>query len=303
MNKNKNSKLLWATSFIIIFIFWILFGSTLINLFSQIVYYFDKDNTFFNTTLFKYIAINIPFLCIILATYYCLKYINKKNFKYLINNSLIIDYKLLINTLILSISYFIIVTILGRFLNLYSFSYNQMQLTSRILFILLALVITPIQVIAEEVLFRSFLILSIFNKYQELKDSNNKKLYTILFSVLLGLLFILPHLFNPEVNSSFLPSILYYFTFGTLASLSIFITNGLEISIAIHLANNLLIALFFNYKNSALPSLSLFIKENENIFSKYYDTISLVLLFIIIAIINKNKINDYFINKKRELNG
>lgn len=294
MIKYLNNKLQWIATFIITLSFWILFGSTIINLYASLVYSLDIEKTFINSTIYKYIGVNLPFFCIILGLYFTTKYINKTKIKLLINDSLIINYKLFFYTLIESLGILLVITLIGNYLNIYDLTINSSSFSSRLIFILLALIFTPIQVLAEELLFRSLLIKIIINKYQSLKNKKSNLLFSIIISLLIGLIFIIPHLLNPEVRSNFTSSIIYYFTFGALATLSILITNGLEIALATHLANNLLIALFCNYKNSALPSISLFIKTNELSFSKYFDIIILIILFIIIGIFNKKRIREYF---------
>ncbi|MGD1821444.1 MAG: CPBP family intramembrane glutamic endopeptidase [Pleomorphochaeta sp.] len=291
MIENKNKRGLWITTFIIVIIFWLFLGSTIINLYANIIYSIDTNQIFFNSIIYNYIGVNLPFLCITLGFYFSFKYINKIHIVELINSSTKIDKPLFFKTLLVSLGYFILITIIGSLFNLYELKTIETTFTNRILFILLAIIFTPIQVLAEEVLFRSIIIKMIIKNYDALK--NRKLIYSVLFSFIVGFIFIIPHLSNPEISTNFISAILYYFIFGSFATFSILISNGLEIPIAIHLANNLLIALFCNYENSALPSFSLFLRINESSFSKYYEVITLILLFIIIGIHNKLKIVKY----------
>jgi hypothetical protein len=115
---------------------------------------------------------------------------------------------------------------------------------------------------------------------------------------LVGIIFIIPHLYNPEVDSNFISAISYYLLFGSLATFSILVTSGLEIAIAIHLANNFAITFFSTYENSALTSIPLFIERNEINGAKYFEVFCLLLLFVIIAIRERNKIKAYLSQKK-----
>jgi len=213
VREEKYNKLLWFTSFIIITTFWLFLGSSLINIYANITYTLDKNAIFFNTPLYTYIGINLPFLCILLGAYFCFKYINKIKIKEVINNSLKINISLLIYTLIISLGYLLIITLLGRLFKLYDLTYVYYKFSNRLIFIILALIFTPLQVFAEEILYRSVLINTFIRKYDRLK--NYKLIYSILLSLGLGIIFILPHLFNPEVNSDFISAILYYFIFGS----------------------------------------------------------------------------------------
>ena len=190
MIKYLNNKLQWIATFIITFSFWILFGSTIINLYTSLVYSLDIEKTFINSTIYKYIGVNLPFLCIILGLYFTTKYINKTKIKLLINDSLIINYKLFFYTLIESLGFLLVITLIGNYLNLYDLTINSSSFSSRLIFILLALIFTPIQVLAEELLFRSLLIKIIINKYQSLKNKKSNLLFSIIISLLIGLIFL-----------------------------------------------------------------------------------------------------------------
>ncbi len=291
MREEKYNKLLWLASFLIITMFWLFLGSTLINLYANIIYNIDKKSIFFDTVLYNYIGINLPFLSILLGSYFCFKYINKISIKELINNSLKVDLKLIKNTLIICLGYLLLISVLGKILDIYEINYVNYNFSKRLIFIIIALIFTPLQVFAEEILYRSVLINTFIGNYSSLKNKNI--LYSIGLSIIIGIIFIFPHLFNPEVSSDFFSATLYYFIFGSFATLSILVTNGIEIAFSTHLANNILIAIFINYEESALTSLSFFIKTKETNFSKYYDIITLIILFIILSILNKKKIYEY----------
>lgn len=293
MELHENNRFRWILSFFIIILFWILLGSSFINIYSSISLLFDKNKIFINSELYNYIGSNIPFLCMWLGFYFCFKYINNIKLLELNNSNSKFNFTTFYKTLLFSIIYFILIIIIGKLLKLYDFEYIRNKATERAVFIPFALVLTPFQVIAEEILFRAIILKIIIKEYDSLKNKKNSLFLSIFLSILIGLLFIVPHLFNPEINTYFLGAILYYFIFGSLATFSILITNGLEIAIAIHLANNFIITFFCTYDNSALTSVPLFIKINENPISSYYETFCLLLLFIIIALKNKNIIKEY----------
>lgn len=299
MELHENNRFRWILSFFIIILFWILLGSSFINIYSSISLLFDKNKNFINTELYNYIGANIPFLCMWLGFYFSFKYINNIKLSKLSNSSNNFKFNKFYKILIFSLFYFIIIIIIGKFINLYNFEYIKNKTIERAIFIPFALILTPLQVIAEEILFRAIILKIIIKDYSLLKYKKNTLFLSIILSIFLGLLFIIPHLFNPELNTYFLGAILYYFIFGSLATFSILITNGLEIAIAIHLANNFIITFFCTYENSALTSIPLFIKTNENSISPYYEVFCLLLLFIIIAIKNKKIIKEYLFREKK----
>ncbi len=111
-------------------------------------------------------------------------------------------------------------------------------------FAIAALILTPLQTSAEELLFRGYLMqaCSLITKW----------LPFVL--ALPAFLFMLGHLANPEMESGFWLLVAYYFGFGLFAGLVTLRDNSLELALGIHAANNLWAALFANYANSALQT-------------------------------------------------
>jgi membrane protease YdiL (CAAX protease family) len=109
------------------------------------------------------------------------------------------------------------------------------------------LLLTPIQAGTEEVFFRGYLLqgMSVIKNCWLLATAN-------------GAFFMLPHLMNPEMNSTE-PIVVaaVYFIFGFIFALVTIKTNGLEMAIGSHIANNLFAALFVNYQHSALATSSI----------------------------------------------
>lgn len=115
-------------------------------------------------------------------------------------------------------------------------------------FALVVLALTPIQTTAEELFFRGYLL-----QMMALLTKNRVALV-----IISGVLFMLPHLVNPEVQMGFLPMSLYYFATGGFLTLVTLKSNGLEVAIGIHMAVNLFAGLIVNYANSSLKTESIF---------------------------------------------
>jgi membrane protease YdiL (CAAX protease family) len=124
-----------------------------------------------------------------------------------------------------------------------------LQPRALLVYAVFALLLIPIQTTAEELFFRGYLLqwmgLILKNKW--------------LLALINGVLFLLPHLVNPEmsVSSNALLMALGYFAFGFFAALITVQDNGMELALGLHAANNLMV-LFVNYPVSALPSPSVF---------------------------------------------
>ena len=117
------------------------------------------------------------------------------------------------------------------------------------------LILTPIQTLSEEVLFR-VLPLRLVTK-EKMPGTVIESLPLVVIS---GILFALPHIGNREVaeaETAILP-ILCYFLWGAGAMFISIASDGFETAIAMHTANNLFIALFVNYEGSSMPIKALF---------------------------------------------
>lgn len=115
-------------------------------------------------------------------------------------------------------------------------------------FALLALVLTPIQAVAEEVFFRGYLV-----QGASLISSN-----FLFLAVASGVLFMLPHLANPGLDAGFLLIALYHFGFGAFLAWVSLRDGTLELAIGAHAANNLFGACVLSFEGSALNTPSLF---------------------------------------------
>ena len=148
-------------------------------------------------------------------------------------------------------------------------------LTQWLLFLPLALCLTPIQAAAEEFLFRAYL-------GNWMRSLQLKPFWTAIIS---GTLFLAIHLANPEIqalkDSIWIYS--FYFLFGFSLMLISLKDGGYELAIGIHIGNNLFTVLGVNYVSSALPSPSLFMSRVLEPFqSNLIFFISLLLLLLIV---------------------
>ena len=100
-----------------------------------------------------------------------------------------------------------------------------------------------------------------------------------------SILFMLPHLLNPEVAQNPLVLTTFYFLFGLFLALITIKDNGLELAIGVHAANNLFIVLIANYSTSALPSSSIFTSTLNPSFS----LISFIVIVIAFCLITFRK--------------
>ena len=115
-------------------------------------------------------------------------------------------------------------------------------------FAAIALVLTPIQTTAEELLFRGYAM-------QALSLVMRRPLAIAAVS---ALVFTLPHLLNPEVRQAGMLVAASYYTIGFLLAVITLRDGRLDLALGVHAANNLGLALIANYEGSALTGESIF---------------------------------------------
>jgi membrane protease YdiL (CAAX protease family) len=115
-------------------------------------------------------------------------------------------------------------------------------------FVLLALILVPVQTSAEELFFRGYILQGVGLRMRNIW----------VLSAISGLLFGLPHLLNPEASVNYPLLFLYYFTFGFSLAYVTLRDGRLELALGAHAANNLFSVIFANYTLTVLPTPSLF---------------------------------------------
>lgn len=116
-------------------------------------------------------------------------------------------------------------------------------------FLLLAMLLTPLQCAAEELFFRGYFLQAMGRIFHQ----------PLVPAALSGILFAIPHLLNPEavVHGMVIMAVLY-FVMGLLLALVALRDAGLELSIGLHTANNFFLVMICGYKDSPLPASSIF---------------------------------------------
>jgi uncharacterized protein len=106
---------------------------------------------------------------------------------------------------------------------------------------LLVMILTPIQTSAEEIFFRGYLLQGM--------GLITRQPLVLIFSN--GVLFMLPHLGNPEVANGVFWVALEYFSIGVFLAFITLQDNRLELALGVHAANNIT-HIFFTTSDSAL---------------------------------------------------
>lgn len=116
-------------------------------------------------------------------------------------------------------------------------------------FVAAALLLTPLQCAAEELVFRGYVVQALGRLLRR----------PVALAVLSSMVFAIPHLFNPEIATYGLVIMATnYFAMGLFLA-SVALRDGrLELAIGAHAGNNLVLALFINYEDSVFDTPSMF---------------------------------------------
>jgi hypothetical protein len=136
-----------------------------------------------------------------------------------------------------------------------------------------ALIFTPIQTSAEELLLRGYLMQSLGLRIRN----------AFILSAISATIFMALHFGNPEMNSNAVLMALFYFSFGFFAAFVTLKDGSLELALGMHAANNLFSGLVANYAMSALPTPSIFmVNELDASFGLVSSLLAMLAFYLII---------------------
>ena len=141
----------------------------------------------------------------------------------------------------------------------------------------LVLLLIPIQAAGEELFFRGYLMQAI----------GRLRAHPVLLVLASGVLFMLPHLSNPEMSGALggpIPMALNYFLMGIGLGWLSLRDNGIERAIGIHVVNNLYAGIFVGYANSVLSTPTLF---EANVIDAWFGVGTLVVSFAVILFMKR----------------
>lgn len=235
----KNSWWRYVSSIFVILLFWQVIGA--------IPYGILLITDLIQNDLLSFIAVNFSFICLVASLLFCLLIIHRRKPITLITS----DQKVSLRRFWMAAGSWtlivLVITLVDALIHPGSYKLT-LEWKSWLLLLPAAVILTPIQTSAEELLFRGYFL-------QGLGFLTRKKWILILIS---GVIFAVPHFLNPEMKQGFVLLALYYFSFGAILAWITLKSNRLEFALGIHAANNLITVLFANYTDSALPSPSIF---------------------------------------------
>ncbi|MDW3209260.1 MAG: CPBP family intramembrane glutamic endopeptidase [Reichenbachiella sp.] len=153
----------------------------------------------------------------------------------------------------------------------------QLNWTSFLPLVVVAILLIPIQTTFEEYILRGYFA-------QGIVGLTKSRWVAVLVP---GLVFALLHAFNPEVEAhGFWVVMPQYITFGFLFGLIAILDDGIELAMGAHAANNVFLALFLTNKDSVLQTPAILEQLEIN---PMRDTITLIVLSIVFFFVLKKK--------------
>lgn len=198
-------------------------------------------------TTLPYLALNFTLLMLLVGVLLAVRFIHQRPLPTLLADGRAFNWQMLWNAAIWYALLMLLLTLVDVALHPEGFRFT-FEWQAFMLFLPLALLITPLQAAAEELLFRGYL----------MQWLGLLGMHPLVPMVVSSLLFMLVHFANPEMQEHAYLVPLLYFALGMFLAILTVKSQGLELAIGVHAANNLFTVLVMNYEGSALPSPSLF---------------------------------------------
>ncbi|NBV68508.1 MAG: CPBP family intramembrane metalloprotease [Flavobacteriia bacterium] len=210
----------------------------------------------------------IPFVAVLLAIILNNKYIHHRSFRWLFSAREKINLRKMVLAFSLWGGLLVLNTAIDFALHPQKFEWNFSLLPFLSTFLILMLFL-PLQVAAEELLFRSFVLQGLFAKTS-----------SVLLSILIsGIMFGFMHFGNPEVLANGRWLLIFYVLFGVVLSWIAYKDNGIEVTLGFHYANNFFTGVLLTSDDQAFQTNALFKTTDVGM-----DPISLLWLFVNLAV-------------------
>jgi uncharacterized protein len=200
-------------------------------------------------TVGNFVATNIPFIFWILGTIYAVQVIHARSAWGLISATGKLNWHRVSYGFAVWFAISLIPSVLTLWLSPGEYKFH-FDIGEWPLLFMASMVLTPIQTSCEELFFRGYIL-------QGMGLLTRQPLFLIISN---GLLFLLPHLGNPEIANGFVWVALQYFSTGVFLAFITLQDNRLELALGVHAANNIS-HVFFSTTDSALGAPALWMAK------------------------------------------
>jgi membrane protease YdiL (CAAX protease family) len=187
----------------------------------------------------------MPFVAAFLALWFCISRLHKKSLLSVMTGRAVFDTKRALSGFIVWFALLSVATFAVLPAEAYTFQFNPKTFAP---LLVIALLLFPIQTTLEEVFFRGYLMQGFF-----LLVGN--KLVPL---VLVTMIFMLAHYWNPEFSSESGLGIIEYLLMSLFLGLMTVLDDGLEVPCGIHAANNIFLSVIMSATDGSLQTDALF---------------------------------------------
>jgi uncharacterized protein len=284
--QGKNSFWRYAVGIVTVLIFWLLLGALPVVAALFWVQFDGDPATGFNPAtgtlegvgpIWPYVVPNLTFPIFLLGIFIAVRVLHGRRMRTLVTPARHINWRRIGLGFGLWLLLALLSTGLEYALHPGNFEASGVRIGQYVPFLLLALIFTPIQTTTEELFFRGYLLQATGRV-----TGAHTLARRLLAATVNGVLFALPHAFNPEVALGPVPLMLYFFGMGAFLAWVTLHDGTAELAIGAHAANNLFVALLVNYEQSALPSPALVMTDRLD---PYYNLIAFTVSAVIFALL------------------
>jgi membrane protease YdiL (CAAX protease family) len=195
-----------------------------------------------NLSLF---VMTLPFAIALMALLFSVHFIHKRSVLALITSRVHLDLE---RVLWGCVSWFVFAGIIAAIVLPKEYVQYQFDFAAFLPMALIAISFVPLQVAAEEILFRGYLLQALARVIKS----------PLVLLALVTLLFVLPHLGNPEFAHGLTNVLPFYLILGAMFGALAILDDGLELPIGVHLGNNLFAAILLSTHDGALSTPAIF---------------------------------------------
>lgn len=263
VHQGKNRWWRYLAAILVILFFGQILGASFLGILVYKVTNDDDPATYFDPVkiriagvnpLITFIALNFSFIFLLIGIFIAVEFIHLRTIKTLFTPHRKINWRRVFQGFLFFFIFSGIASVVEYYLypGSYQIVFDQKKY---IPFLVAALILTPLQTTAEEVLMRGYVLQSTGIFFRN----------PIILSILNGLIFASLHLINPEATQNPLMAMLNYFIVGVFLTFITLKDNGLELAMGIHAAINLYAATIVNYADSAVETESIFLVNKLNL--------------------------------------
>lgn len=219
-----------------------------------------------------FVGMHFMFAALILGTWLVIRFLHRRSLLTLIT----VDKKIDFYKVFLGCAAWMVPFLVGHLVEWLVYP-NSIKVTFEMpqffYFVPVVLLLTPIQCLSEELVFRGYLLQSFSSWLRN----------PWVAATVNGFLFMLPHLMTPNLPEPFIVTSLCFFGIGFFYAIITIRTNSIEMAFGAHAGNNVMSALVINYEGSPLTTNSIFLSTEMRPWFELVSTVAAGVFMLVAA--------------------